>query len=104
MRLNGPDGYIDFDLDLFWDVAEPLNAKIQAILAIDDSEIGLLYVETIEQLVGVALASAQVYIAAVSRYHGVPKDRVRKSDHRERRNRRIVNAQIGASGSGRSPS
>ena len=75
MRLNVPDGYLDFDLDLFWDVAGPLNAKIQEILAIDDPEMRLLYEETIEQLLGVALASAQVYIAAVSRYHGVAKDK-----------------------------
>jgi hypothetical protein len=75
MRLVVPEGYLDFDLDLFWDVAEPLNSKVQELLAIEDPEILLLYEETIEQLLGVALASAQVYISAVSKYHGVAKDK-----------------------------
>lgn len=77
MRLVGPDGYFDFDLNLFWDVAAPLNAKVQALLACDDAELAdmLDYGLTIEQLLGVALAAAQVYIASVSSYHGVSKER-----------------------------
>lgn len=76
MRLIGPEGYLDFDLDLFWDVAEPLNAKIQGLLACGDAELAytLDYGETIKQLLGVALAAAQVYIAAISNYHGTSKE------------------------------
>jgi hypothetical protein len=76
MRLVGPEGYLDFDLDLFWDVAEPINDKIQTLLAFDDPEVAdmLDYGATIEQLLGVALAAAQVYIVAVSNYHRTAKE------------------------------
>jgi hypothetical protein len=77
MRFKISGRYWDFDLDLFWQVAGPLNTKIQEFLAYPNAEMALNldFPDSIEQLLGVALATAQVYIVSVSRYHQVSKER-----------------------------
>lgn len=77
MRFETSNGYFDYDLNLFAAIAHPLDEKIGPLLDAcrrhwDFAE-SCDYPDTVEQLIGVGFAAAQVYIVAALSEHGVTK-------------------------------
>lgn len=77
MRLKFPDGWLDYDLNLFMDIARPLDREIESLFDVikNDWEWAdmLDYPLTIEQLLGVGLAAAQVYLTSAMREQKAPR-------------------------------
>ncbi len=77
MRLKFPDGWLDYDLNLFMDIARPIDREIQKLIEVvkTDWEVADMfdYPLTIEQLLGVGLAAAQVYLVAAIREQGATR-------------------------------
>jgi hypothetical protein len=74
VRLELEDGYLDYDLDLYRDVAHPINEKVQQLLEVDGETADMLdYPLVVDHLLGVGLAAAQVYLVAVIAYQRAPK-------------------------------
>ena len=77
VRLKLPDGWLDYDLNLFMDIARPLDREIQELLEVVKTDWNTAdmfdYPLTIEQLLGVGLAAAQVYMTSAMREQKAPR-------------------------------
>jgi len=77
VRLEFPDGWLDFDLQLVQELLHALPERLLPIVQSLDPEFADMIgdYDSADQLVGVAFATAQVYIGSAARRHRVTKDK-----------------------------
>lgn len=77
MRLKLSEGWLDYDLNLFMDIARPIDREIHELFDVvkTDWETADMfdYPLKIEQLLGVGLAAGQVYLTSAMREQKAPK-------------------------------
>ena len=68
MRLKTSNGWIDYDLNLYRDIARPIDEQVERlyeVIVADFSTADMFgYPTTVEHLLGVGLAAAQVYVVS----------------------------------------
>ena len=77
MRLKFSEGWLDYDLNLYRDIARPIDLKIDELFDVIETDFStadiLDYPLTVEHLLGVGLAAAQVYLVAAIGERGAPR-------------------------------
>ena len=68
MRLKSSNGWLDYDLNLYHDIARPIDLKIDELFKVITTDFSTAdmfdYPLTVEHLLGVGLVAAQVYLVA----------------------------------------
>lgn len=81
MRLRFPDGWLDFDLNLFTDVAYLVDARLDEIEQLATSNPGLAdgldYPLRHEHLLGIGFVAAQSYLTVVTAEGETPRGQAR---------------------------